>query len=43
MEFTTFYSDLGCDVTLIEGLDRLLPEMNRELGQNLTLMLKKKA
>lgn len=41
VEFATFYSELGCDVTLIEGLDRLLPNMDRELGQNLALILKK--
>lgn len=42
VEFATFYSELGCDVTLIEGLGRLLPELDRELGQNLALILKKK-
>ena len=41
MEFATFYSDLGCSVTLLEGMDRLLPNMDRELGQNLALILKK--
>lgn len=41
VEFATFYSDLGCEVTLIEGLERLLPELDRELGQNLALILKK--
>lgn len=41
VEFATFYSDLGCDVTIIEGLDRLLPDLDRELGQNLALILKK--
>jgi len=41
VELATFYSDLGSDVTIIEGLDRLLPNMDRELGQNLSLLLKK--
>ena len=41
VEFATFYSDLGCEVTVIEGLDRLLPGMDRELGQNLAQLLKK--
>lgn len=41
VEFATFYSDLGCSVTLLEGMDRLLPNMDRELGQNLALILKK--
>ena len=41
IEFATFYSDLGCKVTVIEGMDRLLPNMDRELGQNLSMILKK--
>ena len=41
VEFATFYSELGCRVTVIEGLDRLLPTLDRELGQNLALILKK--
>ncbi|MBR0373686.1 MAG: dihydrolipoyl dehydrogenase [Mogibacterium sp.] len=41
VEFATFYADLGCDVTLIEGLAHLLPTLDRELGQNLALILKK--
>ena len=42
VEFATFYNDLGCDVTIIEGMDRLLPTMDRELGQNLAQILKKR-
>ena len=42
VEFATFYSDLGCSVTLLEGMDRLLPNMDRELGQNLAQILKKR-
>ena len=41
VEFATFYADLGCKVTIIEGLDRLLPNIDRELGQNLSMILKK--
>ena len=41
-EFATFYSDLGCDVTILEGLPRLLPALDRELGQNLAQILKKR-
>ena len=41
VEFATCYADLGCKVTIIEGLDRLLPNMDRELGQNLSMILKK--
>ena len=42
VEFATFYNDLGCEVTIIEGLPRLLPLLDRELGQNLTQILKKR-
>ena len=42
VEFAGFFSDLGCQVTVLEGLDRLLPMLDRELGQNLALLLKKK-
>ena len=42
VELATFYADLGCPVTIVEGLDRLLPNMDRELGQNLAMLLKKR-
>ena len=41
IEFACFFSDLGVSVTILEGLDRLLPMLDRELGQNLGLILKK--
>lgn len=41
VELATFYTDLGSDVTIVEGLDRLLPTLDRELGQNLAQILKK--
>ena len=41
VEFACFYSQLGCEVTVVEGLDRLLPNLDRELGQNLAQILKK--
>ncbi|MGX8692151.1 MAG: dihydrolipoyl dehydrogenase [Clostridia bacterium] len=41
VEFACFYADLGCEVTVVEALDRLLPVMDRELGQNLAMQLKK--
>jgi len=41
VEFACFYADLGCEVTVLEGADRLLPLMDKELGQNLALILKK--
>lgn len=42
VEFACFFSDLGVPVTILEGLDRLLPMLDRELGQNLALILKKR-
>ena len=42
VEFATFYNDLGCQVTIVEGLDRLLPNLDRELGQNLAQLFKKR-
>lgn len=42
VEFATFYADLCCEVTILEGLDRLLPAMDRELGQNLAMSMKKR-
>ncbi|MBR2779570.1 MAG: dihydrolipoyl dehydrogenase [Firmicutes bacterium] len=41
VEFATFYADLGCEVTVIEGKDRLLSTFDRELGQNLANGLKR--
>lgn len=42
MEFASLYLDLGSRVTVIEALDRLLANMDRELGQSLKLSLKKR-
>lgn len=42
VEFATFYANLGVPVTLVEGMANLLPQMDRELGQNLAQILKKK-
>ena len=42
VEFATFYNNLGCQVTLVEGASRLLPTMDKELGQNLGQLLKKR-
>ena len=42
VELATFYNDLGCEVTIVEGLDRLLPNMDKDLGQNLSMSLKKR-
>ena len=40
VEFATFYQQLGCEVTILEAMDRLLPAMDREISQNLGKILK---
>lgn len=42
VEFATLYHALGCEVTIIEALDRILPSMDREISQNLSMILKKR-
>lgn len=42
MEFASFYSDLGKKVIVLEAMDRILPGMDREISQNLKMILKKR-
>ena len=42
MEFASIYSALGAQVTVIEFLDRILANMDREISQNLKMILKKR-
>jgi dihydrolipoamide dehydrogenase len=42
MEFATAFSDFGCEVTVIEAMPRILPGMDREISQNLSMILKKR-
>lgn len=42
VEFATIYHALGCQVTIVEAMDRILPTMDREVSQNLTMILKKR-
>ncbi len=42
MEFASIYSALGCKVTVIEALDRVLANMDKEIAQNLKMILKKR-
>lgn len=42
MEFATIFHSLGCEVTVIEAMDRILPTMDREISQNLSMILKKR-
>ena len=42
MEFAAIYSQLGCKVTVIEFLDRILANMDKEISQSLKMVLKKR-
>ena len=42
MEFASFYNDLGCKVTVVETMDRILPLMDREISQNISMILKRR-
>ena len=41
-EFASLYSALGARVTVIEAMPALLPNMDRELGQSLKMLFKKR-
>lgn len=40
IEFATIYSDLGTNVTVVEAMDCLLPNMDKELGRSLKMNFK---
>jgi dihydrolipoamide dehydrogenase len=42
IEFASLYRDLGCEVEIIEAMDRILPNMDKEISQSITMSLKKK-
>ncbi|MEA4919411.1 MAG: dihydrolipoyl dehydrogenase [Clostridiaceae bacterium] len=42
VEFASVYHSLGCEVTIVEALDRILPTMEREISQNLSMIFKKR-
>ena len=42
VEFATVFHSLGCRVTILEAAERLLPGMDREISQNLSMILKKR-
>ncbi len=42
MEMATVYSNLGIPVTVLEAMDRILPGMDKEIAQNLKMILKKR-
>lgn len=42
MEMATIYSDFGSQVTVVEAMDRILPGMDKEISQNLKMIMKKR-
>ena len=41
-ECASIYLDLGCKVTIIEAMEHILPPMDKEIAQRLTMVLKKR-
>ncbi len=42
VEFATVFAALGCKVTIVEAMPRLVPNMDKEISQNLKMILKKR-
>lgn len=42
VEIASVYHALGADVTIIEAMDRILPLMDKEISQNLNMILKRR-
>ncbi len=42
VEFATILNALGSQVTIIEAMDRILPTMDKDIAQNLAMLLKKR-
>jgi dihydrolipoamide dehydrogenase len=42
IEFATIYQEMGYEVEIIEALDRILPNMDKEISQSISMSLKKK-
>lgn len=42
VEFATVYAALGTKVTILEAMPRLVPNMDKEISQNLKMILKKR-
>jgi dihydrolipoamide dehydrogenase len=42
VEFAEVFSSLGRTVTIVEAADRILPNMDREIAQNLSMILKRR-
>ncbi len=42
VELACVYNALGCHVAIVEALDRILPNMDREICQNMSMILKRR-
>ncbi len=42
VECASIYRALGCEITVLEAADHILPVMDKEIGQRLTMMMKKR-
>ena len=42
MEFASLYASLGSAVTVVEAMNRILPPMDRELSQSLSMLMRKR-
>lgn len=42
VEFATVFAALNCKVTIVEAMPRLIPNMDKEISQNLKMILKKR-
>ena len=42
VEFATVYANLGCKITILEAMPKLVPNMDKEISQNLKMILKKR-
>lgn len=42
VEFASVYQALGCQVTIVEAMDRMLPTLDKDIAQNLNMIFKKR-
>ncbi len=42
MEFATVYAALGTKVTILEAMPKLVPNMDKDISENLKMILKKR-
>ncbi len=42
IEFASIYRELGCQVEIVEAMDRILPSLDKEISQSVAMSLKKK-